>query len=250
MKRISTPIKISILVLFIIFLLTRYISFIFTGVFETPAFFNKRNMQFSVERISFWPMGDFVGFSSLKSFHHMKKSILKWDSQAVVEIHENSMFISSKNPVTGKNDYYYICKAKSSSSNLFWTGDFGVRFENDKDEGEGYYLDFMIPMHLLCYVDDECPSSFYYGRGEEYEMIQGTTVEEVYEFYANSGYYKVELDGEKVVLQETYFTNRGKSNRFEMNYEIEYPVIIKVIMENEKVIFSCTIEDGSEEKGN
>jgi len=242
MKKISTPIKISILVLFIIFLLTRYISFIFTDVFETPAFFSGRNMQFSVERISFWPNGDFVGFNSLKSFQHMKKSVLKWDPQAVVIIDDNYMFVSSENIDSGKHDYYYIYKSMPSSSSIYRTGDFGTRYVKDKDDINSYYLDFMIPMHLLCYVGDECPSSFCYGRGEEYEMIEGTTIEDVYEFYADSGYYEVIREDNKVILTETHFKNPPNVQIMQVNYEIDRPVVIEITAEEGALFFACTVD--------
>ena len=87
------------------------------------------------------------------------------------------------------------------------------------------------------------PHSYDHGDEQKYEMIAGSTIEDVYDFYEESGYYEVMREDNKVILTETFFKNPPNAQIMQVDYEIDCPVVIEITTEGEKVFFSCTLEN-------
>lgn len=243
MKIISRKKKvyIGIIVVLIIYLFI-YIKSIKT--ITSPAFFSGREIEITLVTSYDWSSLDpsYVRFATWRSPEQIKRTILKWDPEAHVEIQEQSIFISSLNPDTGKRDYYYLYTSSSSLRRFYRIDDFVTSFWEDKDNIESYRVEFMVPMHLLCFEDYVQPVFFKQGWGQFYEMIPEANIEDVYNFYNDSGYYEVEWSGDEIVLKETFFDNIVTSDGFVRNFQMEKPMIIRVITEDEKTFFSCTVE--------
>ena len=242
----SKKIRIAIVFLVLSIMLAICIRSIFTNVVRAPAYFSGRNIEIKLVTTSYMPLMKPVTFKTGKSLEQLKKAILKWDPEAKVEIQENSMFISSFNSDTGKRDYYYIYRSNPLYNKYFSILNLGKRYLEDKTKSDSYQLNFIVPYYLFCEVNGINPSNYDHGDGQKYEMIRGKTIEDVYDFYKESGYYEVVREDNKVILTETFFKNPDNAHIIQVDYEIDRPVVIEVTTEEGKVFFACTIEKENE----
>jgi len=240
----SKKMRIAIVSLLVCIVLAGSIRLMFTRVIRSPAFFSGRHIEFKLVTTLYRPhTTPTVLFKSGKSLEQIKKAILKWDPEARIEIQENNMFISSYNPETDKRDYYYIYKSDPLNEKYYRILDLGTRYSEDENKSDSYQLNFIVPYYLFCEVNGINPHSYDHGDGQKYEMIAGSTIEDVYGFYKESGYYEVMREDNKVILTETFFKNPDNAELMQVDYEIDCPVVIEITTEGEKSFFSCTIDN-------
>lgn len=208
---------------------------------EFPAFFSKRMIEVTLPVIRYDSQADPYEFESKSSLEQIKAFILEWDPEAWVDIRENGIFIASINPESQNWDYYYIYKSSSLNDRIYRISDLRTRYIGELEDNSDYYLDFLLPVHLFKLKGNEEEISF--KSGENYEMVSGTTFEDVFYFYGASGYYDTEWGDEQIILWETYFYNQEESDQGRFNYEIQIPVIIKITTNDEKTFFSYTVEE-------
>ena len=239
----SKKMRIAIVSLLVCIVLAGSIRLMFTRVIRSPAFFSGRHIEFKLVTTLYRPHTTLtVLFKSGKSLEQIKKAILKWDPEARIEIQENNMFISSYNSETGKRDYYYIYKSNPLNEDYYSILDLGTRYLEDETRSDSYRLNFIVPYYLFCEVNGRNPHNYDHGDGQKYEMIPGSTIEDVYDFYKESGYYEVMREDNKVILTETCFKNPDNAELMQVDYEIDCPVVIEITTEGEKSYFSCIVE--------
>ena len=173
-----------------------YFSETEVGGIRYPAFFSNREIIVPVVILHYIPQNDRVEFNTKSSLEQIAKALQKWDPDVEVTIYEMSLFIRSEDPDTGKNDYYFIYNYDVLDKYPRYMLSNFMFYYYDRD----YIVYLITPSHLVVYEDNKPLDHISLGDQEEYEMIPEATIEDIYDFYNNSGYYEVSWNGDKVML--------------------------------------------------
>lgn len=239
MKKADKAIRIRIVAVVVLaaILLLVFIGTKISLSIKFPAFYSGRKIEIPLITSKYNAYDNFVEFKSGKSPEQISKAILRWDSGATVKVQENSIFVSSVNPDTGKQDYYYIYKPDLSDNKIYRINDMISRYTPNEESAGDNELSLLIPAYLLLYVQDGwVDDGFHMNPGERYEMVETATIEEVYDFYIASGYYETEYEGEQIILKY----RRPDS-------ETDKPIEVMISRYDQKIYFSYIIRDSQTE---
>ncbi len=217
-----------------------------TKVVSAEACFSKRKIEIPLWANTYWGMYDaFSYFWSRKTLEQIQERVLKWDPLASVEIWGNqSLFISSSNPSTEKKDYYILYRvegtAEKFSNKKYCLDSYSGNNFFEVEEREPYQL-LMLPYHLIVYNEDNTRQHYTVGCDKSHELHKGATIDDVYNFYHDSGYYEVEKEDNKVLVKKLLY--EWPEEESTVNYEIEFPIIMKVFEEDGKSYFKWSCDE-------
>lgn len=215
--------------------------------------FSGREINIPLVSIYFWNGHGYdtetALFRTNKSLEQIEERVLKWDSDAVVEIWgERGLYISSNNPDTAKKDYYYIYREWEDpymknyplflyrDQLLYRICDYTCRIKTDD-----LAYEVLMPLHLFKSEMHTSPHDLSFEPEEKYELYPEATIEDIYNFYRDAGYYDVEMQDNYVVIKQALMDN----TEFEDNqhYIFHSPLVIEILTQGERGFFVYRLEN-------
>ncbi len=222
-----------------------------TKVVSAEACFSKRKIEIPLKTNQYFGMQDaFSNFASRKTLEQIQERVLEWDPKATVEIWgEQSLFISSDNPDTGKKDYYILYRVDGTTDKFS-----EKKYCLDCYSGKNFfplpdsdpYAVFIEPFHLMKYIESEPPHEYVNIYNFDHELHPEATIDDVYNFYHDSGYYDVEKkDNNTVIVNDLLY--EWSEEESEITYGDHFPIIIEVFDKDEKPYIRINCDFGGDE---